>query len=63
MSKQGTAVRDPAPRKSLIGRATLHPTGTTVTAMTLESSRALDGGAMLLRYRIQNEDIHAATGR
>ncbi len=25
-----------------------------VTAMTLESSRALDGGAMLLRYRIQN---------
>jgi len=25
-----------------------------VTAMTLESSRALEGGAMLLRYRIQN---------
>src|SRR5246500_3525091 len=25
-----------------------------VTAMTLESSKALDGGAMLLRYRIQN---------
>jgi riboflavin biosynthesis pyrimidine reductase len=25
-----------------------------VTAMTLESSRALDGGAILLRYRIQN---------
>jgi riboflavin biosynthesis pyrimidine reductase len=27
-----------------------------VTAMALESSRALDGGAMLLRYRIQNAD-------
>ena len=27
-----------------------------VTAMTLESSQALEGGAMLLRYRIQNED-------
>ena len=27
-----------------------------VMAMTLESSRALEGGAMLLRYRIQNED-------
>ena len=25
-----------------------------VTAMTLESSKALDGGAMLLRYRIEN---------
>jgi riboflavin biosynthesis pyrimidine reductase len=25
-----------------------------VTAMTLESSRALDGGAMLLRYKIEN---------
>jgi riboflavin biosynthesis pyrimidine reductase len=25
-----------------------------VTAMTLDSSRALDGGAMLLRYRIEN---------
>jgi riboflavin biosynthesis pyrimidine reductase len=25
-----------------------------VTAMTLESSQALEGGAMLLRYRIQN---------
>jgi hypothetical protein len=28
--------------------------------MTLESSRALEGGAMLLRYRIQNEDPKAA---
>jgi riboflavin biosynthesis pyrimidine reductase len=27
-----------------------------VTAMTLDSSQALDGGALLLRYRIQNED-------
>jgi riboflavin biosynthesis pyrimidine reductase len=26
-----------------------------ITTMTLEASRALDGGAMLLRYRIQNE--------
>jgi riboflavin biosynthesis pyrimidine reductase len=34
-----------------------------VTAMTLESSRALEGGAMLLRYRIQNADIQSATGR
>jgi riboflavin biosynthesis pyrimidine reductase len=34
-----------------------------VTAMTLESSQALEGGAMLLRYRIQNADIPAATGR
>jgi hypothetical protein len=34
-----------------------------VTAMTLESSQALEGGAMLLRYRIQNADIQAATGR
>jgi hypothetical protein len=25
-----------------------------IAAMTLESSRALDGGAMLLRYRIEN---------
>jgi riboflavin biosynthesis pyrimidine reductase len=33
-----------------------------VTAMTLESSRALQGGALLLRYRIQNEDPKA-TGR
>ena len=32
-----------------------------VTAMTLESSQALDGGALLLRYRIQNED--SKTGR
>jgi hypothetical protein len=31
--------------------------------MTLESSQALEGGAMLLRYRIQNADIQAATGR
>jgi riboflavin biosynthesis pyrimidine reductase len=34
-----------------------------VTAMTLESSRALEGGAMLLRYRIQNADIQSTTGR
>jgi hypothetical protein len=34
-----------------------------ITAMTLESSQAFEGGAMLLRYRIQNEDIRAATGR
>jgi riboflavin biosynthesis pyrimidine reductase len=27
-----------------------------VTAMTLESSKALDGGALLLRYRIRNAD-------
>jgi hypothetical protein len=33
-----------------------------VTAMTLESSQALEGGAMLLRYRIQNADTQAATG-
>src|SRR6202040_2573591 len=33
-----------------------------VTSMTLESSRALEGGAMLLRYRIQNADIQAPTG-
>jgi riboflavin biosynthesis pyrimidine reductase len=33
-----------------------------VTAMTLESSRVLEGGAMLLRYRIQNADSEA-TGR
>jgi riboflavin biosynthesis pyrimidine reductase len=31
-----------------------------VTAMTLESSRTLEGGAMLLRYRIQNADAAAA---
>src|SRR3981081_2371639 len=31
-----------------------------VSAMTLESSRALEGGAMLLRYQIQNEDSKAA---
>ena len=29
-------------------------------AMTLESSRALEGGAMLLRYRILNTDSKAA---
>ena len=29
-----------------------------VTAMTLESSRALEGGAMLLRYRIENAPPH-----
>jgi riboflavin biosynthesis pyrimidine reductase len=34
-----------------------------VTAMTLESSKALEGGAMWLRYRIQNADVPAATGR
>jgi riboflavin biosynthesis pyrimidine reductase len=34
-----------------------------VTAMTLESSRALEGGAMLLRYAIQNADIQAAADR
>ena len=33
-----------------------------ITAMTLESSRALEGGAMLLRYRIQNA-LSEATGR
>jgi riboflavin biosynthesis pyrimidine reductase len=33
-----------------------------ITAMTLESSQALEGGAMLLRYRIQNE-LSEATGR
>jgi riboflavin biosynthesis pyrimidine reductase len=31
-----------------------------VTAMTLESSQSLEGGAMLLRYRIKNEDPKAA---
>ena len=30
-----------------------------VTAMTLESSQALDGGAMLLRYRIENANPRA----
>jgi len=34
-----------------------------VTAMTLESSKVLEGGAMLLRYRIQNGDIRPATDR
>jgi hypothetical protein len=34
-----------------------------VTAMTLESSRALEGGAMLLRYAIQKADIQAAADR
>ena len=33
-----------------------------VTAMTLESSQAMDGGAVLLRYRIQNAPSQA-TGR
>ena len=33
-----------------------------VTSMTLESSRALDGGAMLLRYLIHNAPADAATG-
>jgi riboflavin biosynthesis pyrimidine reductase len=31
-----------------------------LTAMTLESSKALDGGAMLLRYRIQNAPFQQA---
>jgi riboflavin biosynthesis pyrimidine reductase len=34
-----------------------------VTAMTLESSRALEGGAMLLRYRIQNAAASAEAVR
>jgi riboflavin biosynthesis pyrimidine reductase len=34
-----------------------------VTAMALESSRALEGGAMLLRYRIQNADPAAEAAR
>jgi riboflavin biosynthesis pyrimidine reductase len=33
-----------------------------ITTMTLESSQALEGGAMLLRYRIQNA-LSEATGR
>ena len=33
-----------------------------ITTMTLESSEALEGGAMLLRYRIQNA-LSKATGR
>src|ERR1700733_5406097 len=36
---------------------------TPITAMALESSQVLEGGAMLLRYRIQNADIQVATGR
>jgi riboflavin biosynthesis pyrimidine reductase len=31
-----------------------------IKTMTLESSKALDGGAMLLRYRIQNELAEAS---
>jgi riboflavin biosynthesis pyrimidine reductase len=31
-------------------------------AMTLESSRSLEGGAILLHYRMENADPHAATG-
>jgi riboflavin biosynthesis pyrimidine reductase len=34
-----------------------------VTAMTLESSQTLEGGAMLLRYRIQNEAPEAPASR
>jgi riboflavin biosynthesis pyrimidine reductase len=34
-----------------------------VTAMTLESSKVLEGGAVWLRYRIQNADTPAATGQ
>jgi riboflavin biosynthesis pyrimidine reductase len=34
-----------------------------VTSMNLESSRTLDGGAMLLRYRIHNGPAEAAVGR
>ncbi|WP_213774564.1 dihydrofolate reductase family protein [Bradyrhizobium sp. dw_78] len=33
-----------------------------VTAMTLEGSQTLEGGAMLLRYRIQNAPLGAAAG-
>ena len=33
-----------------------------ITTMTLESSQALEGGAMLLRYQIQNA-LSEATGR
>ena len=33
-----------------------------VTAMTLECSKVLDGGAMLLRYRIQNSDSQSTRG-
>jgi hypothetical protein len=29
-----------------------------VTAMTLESGQAMEGGAMLLRYRIENAPRH-----
>jgi hypothetical protein len=31
--------------------------------MTLESSKALEGGAVWLRYRIQNTDVQATPGR
>jgi riboflavin biosynthesis pyrimidine reductase len=34
-----------------------------VTAMTLESSRALEGGALLLRYRIENAGVPDAAAR
>jgi riboflavin biosynthesis pyrimidine reductase len=34
-----------------------------VTAMALEGNRVLEGGAMLLRYRIQNADAAAAAGQ
>lgn len=34
-----------------------------VAAMTLESSKALDGGAVWLRYKIQNADVPPATAR
>jgi riboflavin biosynthesis pyrimidine reductase len=34
-----------------------------VSAMTLESSRALEGGAMLLRYRFQNAGPDTPAGR
>jgi riboflavin biosynthesis pyrimidine reductase len=37
--------------------------GAPVTAMALESSRALEGGAMLLRYRIQNAGAPAEAVR
>jgi riboflavin biosynthesis pyrimidine reductase len=33
-----------------------------VKAMTLESSRSLERGAILLHYRMENADPHAATG-
>jgi hypothetical protein len=34
-----------------------------VTAMALESNLVLEGGAMLLRYRIQNADAAISVGQ